>query len=118
MPLLYLTLVLQCATKVGRVTFEIVGSKGTLRIYDERSVEFIDENGVTTSREDFAAKVKASSFYSEFEDVEGEFDNFYNVLRNGKPIGVTPSQAYQHFAFFACAIESAQTGKPVDIPSV
>ncbi|CAO3658926.1 unnamed protein product [Umbelopsis ramanniana] len=107
-----------CATKVGRVSFEIIGSKGTLRIIDERSVEFINQHGETISREDFAAKVKASPFDSEFEDVEGELDNFYNVIRNGKTLGVTPSQAYQHFAFFACAIESAQTGKTVDIPSV
>lgn len=89
-----------------------------MRIIDERSVEFINQHGETISREDFAAKVKASPFESEFEDVEGELDNFYNVIRNGKTLGVTPSQAYQHFAFFACAIESAQTGKTVDIPSV
>lgn len=109
---------IQCATKKGRVTFEIIGTKGTLRLYDEQSVEYIDENGVSVSREDFDLRIKSSPSYSEFEDVEGELDNFYNAIRNGETVRVPPSDAYQHFAFFASAIESAKTGKFVDIPSI
>ena len=111
-------MILQAATKKGRVTFEIIGSKGTLRVYDERTVELINENGETISKEEFDARNKASSCYSEFEDVEGELDDFYNVVRNGETLRVTPNDAYQHFAFFVSAIESAKTGKFVDLPAI
>jgi predicted dehydrogenase len=108
----------QCAAKAGRVVFEIIGRSGTLRIYDEKTVEFVDEHGVVHPGEEFTEQIKSSPIFNEFEDVEGEFDHFYKAIRHGEEIIVPPTVAYQHFAFFASALESAKTGKSVDLPSI
>ncbi|KAG2180201.1 hypothetical protein INT43_003990 [Umbelopsis isabellina] len=108
----------QCAAKAGRVSFEIVGKSGTLRIHDEKKVEYVDAEGVVHPAEEFNAKIQSSPIFSEFEDVEGEFDHFYKAIRHGEKIVVPPTVAYQHFAFFVSALESAKTGKSVDLPTI
>ena len=94
---------------------EVHGTKGTIRLIDDKIVELLDESGKAAETTAIQALV---ANHLGFEDVEGELYNMYHVLREGEPLMVTPGEAFHHLAFIVAALEAAETQKVAKVPQV
>lgn len=80
---------------------EVHGTKGTLRLINDTTVEVLDVEG----------KPQDTSMFEQpdgvLEDVEGELANLYQAIRHGAALGVTVDEGYHHLAFVVAALDAA-----------
>ncbi|HEX9972629.1 MAG TPA: Gfo/Idh/MocA family oxidoreductase, partial [bacterium] len=77
----------------------VLGSEGSL---------VIENNTITlkkAGKQDHIESIEDDGGY------QGQFENFYEAIRTGKPLKSSFSEAYQDFVTILKALESAETGK-------
>ncbi|KAI8068270.1 hypothetical protein BC940DRAFT_273217 [Gongronella butleri] len=100
-----------CASGVKRMLLEVHGSKGTLRMINDDEIELLDERGQPLPVAQFERPGALS-------DVEGELANLHDVIRGGASLGVSLDEGFHHLAFIVAALESAESGRHVKVPTV
>ncbi|KAG2224280.1 hypothetical protein INT45_012848 [Circinella minor] len=101
-----------CSAGLKSMRLEVHGTKGTVRLTNDTTVELLDAFGQSTDTSGIQALVNNPTG---FEDVEGELNNLYDTLRNGAPLAVTLDEAFHHLAFIVAALEAAETQKVATI---
>ncbi|KAI9498111.1 hypothetical protein BDB00DRAFT_913853 [Zychaea mexicana] len=98
-----------CSAGLKSMRLEVHGTKGTVRLTNDTTVELLDETGQSTDASAIQALVDKST--AGFEDVEGELYNLHDVVRNKASLGVSADEAFHHLAFIVAALEAAETQK-------
>lgn len=91
---------------------EVHGTKGTIRLIDDTTVEYLDSTGAPGDLNAIHALIENPAG---FEDVEAELYNLYSVLRGEGKLGVQLEEGFHHLAFIVAALEAAETGKTVRV---
>ncbi|KAI9279005.1 hypothetical protein BDA99DRAFT_554597 [Phascolomyces articulosus] len=104
-----------CSAGLKSMRLDVHGTEGTVRLTNDTTVELLDASGQSTDASAIQALVDNTS---SFDDVEGELDNLYHVIRHKATLGVTPDEAFHHLAFIVAALEAAESQKVANVQKV
>ncbi|KAG0164645.1 hypothetical protein DFQ28_009992 [Apophysomyces sp. BC1034] len=103
-----------CSAGIKKMRLEVHGTAGSIRLIDDSQLELFDAEGKPVSVDELLTHSKKS----EFEDVEGEMANLYDVVRRNGKLGITLDEAFDALAFFVAALQSAESRQVVNLARV
>lgn len=99
------------------MTLVVHGTKGSIELTDDTSVELKNEKGEVIDNSPIIS-LKSNAPGNGLSDVEGELSAFYDAVRSGKKLGVSTEEAFHHLAFIVASLDSVQSEKVVQLEQV